>query len=200
MALGVVRQGSYGGGRRFLLSFVGNFLLLGMRYRLVYVFLASLLGCELLERKAEPIEFAGTWEGEVEVTTRAPDGKKETSKKRIKLSIMPNPLDEEKEEEKEETPLLVFYNDLPMPASIRGRRFHVEEETKERFAMIVGFLGLLANGDVELTDFKMEGKLLSAGEMKYELLVKLRAGDKKGSIEQEGVLKRTSERFSVPFH
>lgn len=170
-----------------------------MRYLLLICGLGvSLSGCTLLERKAEPVEFAGTWEGEVEVTTQKPDGTKETAKKQIKLSIMPNPLDEEKEEEKEKRPLLVFYNDLPMPASIRGRRFHVEEETKERFAMIIGLLGLLAKGDVELTDFKMEGKLRSAEEMKYELVMKFRVGDKKGSIEQEGVLRRTSERFSIP--
>ncbi|GIV23375.1 MAG: hypothetical protein N3A68_06925 [Bacteroidia bacterium] len=169
-----------------------------MRYLLVWGLGVSLWGCTLLERRAEPIEFAGTWEGEVEVTTQKPDGTKETAKKQIKLSIMPNPLDEEKEKGKEERPLLVFYNDLPMPANIRGRRFHVEEETKERFAMIIGFLGLLAKGDVELTDFKMEGKLRSAGEMKYELLMKFRVGEKKGSIEQEGVLRRTSERFSIP--
>lgn len=135
---------------------------------------------------ATPEDFVGEWRGTIKVREQLPNKKAKEYESPMELAIMPDP-DTSKG-------LIVFYKSMPMRADIRGNKFVVREEEREKLSPLFMLLGMMAGKAAELSKFSVTGKLTGSGTMKLSWEIELRAGDEKGSVSYEGKLKRTSNK------
>ncbi|MCS7153590.1 MAG: hypothetical protein NZ989_06565 [Bacteroidia bacterium] len=135
---------------------------------------------------ATPADFVGEWRGTIKVREKLPNKKAKEYESPIELAIMPDP-DNSKG-------LIVFYKSMPLKADIRGNKFVVREEERQKLSSLFMLLGLMAGKAAELSKFSVTGKLTGSETMKISWEMELRAGDEKGSVSRKGELRRTSDK------
>ncbi|MEN3041052.1 MAG: hypothetical protein ABDH66_05905 [Bacteroidia bacterium] len=138
---------------------------------------------------ATPADFAGEWEGTVQVQEKQPGKEAKEYEKSIKIGILPDP-DNAKS-------VIVLYKSMPLTADIRGNKFVVREENREKLSPLFTLLGLMAGKAAELSEFSITGKLSGSETMDFSWDIEITADNQKGRISMQGELRRTSTKLPL---
>lgn len=158
------------------------------RMRRITIIVSALLMVPGIERcnPASPADFTGQWEGKVTVRIVRPDGTTQENDQTLTLGILPDPDDEKA--------LLVFYNQLPLRADLKGRSFVIRDSERQKVASLFMLLFLFGGVVLDLNDFDMQGKLVDPGKLRISFSIRLAAEGKKASLTHEGILYRRIEQ------